>query len=191
MKTKAQYDSQPQPIEYIGQGTWYINENITELTDGERHYWECDQTTVYEDPTPKTAPTVQEIAVQLVALMQTEVGGLADEQAQNLPALFPTWESKIGHSVATGDRLYYNLKLWRVVQAHTCQADWTPELTPALFVQVHVEEWPEWVQPTGAHDAYNTGDKVSYDGNHYTSLIDGNVWSPVAYPQGWRMEDGE
>ena len=47
------------------------------------------------------------------------------------------------------------------------------------------EEWPEWVQPTGAHDAYNTGDKVTFNGRHYTSKIDGNTWSPEAYPDGW------
>ena len=49
------------------------------------------------------------------------------------------------------------------------------------------EEWPEWVQPTGAHDCYNTGDKVTYNGQHYVSKIDGNVWSPDAYPRGWEV----
>ena len=53
------------------------------------------------------------------------------------------------------------------------------------------EEWPEWVQPTGTHDAYNTGDKVTYNGKHYTSKIDGNVWSPEAYPQGWEAAAAE
>lgn len=47
------------------------------------------------------------------------------------------------------------------------------------------EEWPEWVQPTGSHDAYNIGDKVTFNGKHYTSKIDGNTWSPEAYPDGW------
>ena len=47
------------------------------------------------------------------------------------------------------------------------------------------EEWPAWVQPTGAHDAYNTGDKVTFEGRHYISTMDGNVWSPSAYPDGW------
>lgn len=47
------------------------------------------------------------------------------------------------------------------------------------------EEWPEFVQPTGAHNAYAAGDKISYNGKHYVSKIDGNVWSPDAYPQGW------
>ncbi len=47
------------------------------------------------------------------------------------------------------------------------------------------EDWPAWIQPTGAHDAYNIGDKVTFEGKRYTSTINGNVWSPVAYPQGW------
>lgn len=57
----------------------------------------------------------------------------------------------------------------------------TPEPAP------EPEEWPEWAQPTGAHDCYNTGDKVTYNGQHYVSKIDGNVWSPEAYPQGWEV----
>ena len=52
------------------------------------------------------------------------------------------------------------------------------------------EEWPAWVQPTGAHDCYNTGDKVTYNGKHYVSKIAGNVWSPDAYPAGWEVYDG-
>lgn len=48
------------------------------------------------------------------------------------------------------------------------------------------EEYPEYVQPTGAHDAYNTGDKITYDGNKYECLMDGCVWNPTEYPQGWQ-----
>ena len=59
------------------------------------------------------------------------------------------------------------------------EAGKTPEPSP------EPEEWPAWVQPTGAHDCYNTGDKVTYNGQHYVSKIDGNVWSPDAYPAGW------
>lgn len=60
----------------------------------------------------------------------------------------------------------------------------TPEPAP------EPEEWPEWVQPTGAHDAYGVGDKVTYNGKHYVSKIAGNVWSPDAYPAGWEVYDG-
>ena len=49
-----------------------------------------------------------------------------------------------------------------------------------------VDEWPEWVQPSGVLDAYGIGDKVTFDGKHYQSLLSSNVWSPLAYPQGWQ-----
>ena len=67
-------------------------------------------------------------------------------------------------------------------------------LTPANVWEPGVSGWrevaeegatPEWVQPTGAHDAYQTGDTVTFEGQEYVSLIDGNTWSPTAYPQGW------
>lgn len=61
------------------------------------------------------------------------------------------------------------------------EAGETPEPSP------EPEEWPTWVQPTGAHDAYNIGDKVTYNGQHYVSKLDGNVWSPEAYPAGWEV----
>lgn len=48
---------------------------------------------------------------------------------------------------------------------------------------------PEFVQPTGAHDAYQIGDRVTYQGAVYVSLMAGNVWSPDTYPQGWRKEE--
>lgn len=47
------------------------------------------------------------------------------------------------------------------------------------------DKWPEYKQPTGAHDAYHVGDKITYNGKHYTCLLDGCVWTPDAYPQGW------
>lgn len=50
------------------------------------------------------------------------------------------------------------------------------------------DEWPEYKQPTGAHDAYHVGDKISYNGKHYTCVLVGCVWSPDTYPQGWQEE---
>lgn len=50
------------------------------------------------------------------------------------------------------------------------------------------DEWPEYKQPTGAHDAYRVGDKITYNGKHYTCVMDGCVWPPDTYPQGWREE---
>lgn len=48
---------------------------------------------------------------------------------------------------------------------------------------------PEWVQPTGAHDAYQIGDSVVFEGQVYTSTIDNNTWSPADYPGGWRLDE--
>ena len=114
---------------------------------------------------------------------------LSDTEALEAVALFPAWAVGIAYSI--GERVQYNGKLYRVVQAHTSQADWTPDATPALFAEVAKPgEIPVWKQPTGAHDAYNTGDKVYYptkDDDIYESLIDANVWSPNDYPQGWKV----
>ena len=112
---------------------------------------------------------------------------LADEDALQAVELFPQWVT--GHAYAVDERLQYNGVLYRVVQAHTSQADWMPDKTPALFVTVSLDEWTEFVQPTGAHDAYKKGDKVTFEGKHYISLIDANVYSPTAYPAGWQEQE--
>ena len=111
---------------------------------------------------------------------------LNDEDALQAVELFPQWV--VEHAYVVGERLQYNGVLYRVVQAHTSQADWAPDITPALFVVVSLDEWPEFVQPTGVHDAYNKGDKVTFNGKHYISLIDANVYSPAAYPAGWQEQ---
>lgn len=111
---------------------------------------------------------------------------LADEDALQAVELFPQWV--VEHAYAVDERLQYKSILYRVVQAHTSQADWTPDITPSLFVVVSLDEWPEFVQPTGAHDAYKKGDKITFEGKHYISLIDGNTYSPTAYPAGWQEQ---
>ena len=82
-------------------------------------------------------------------------------------------------------RRYTDGKLYKCVQAHTSQADWTPDKTASLWTTVSdpAEEWPEWSQPVGAHDAYSKDAKVSHNGKHWTSTVDSNVWEPGVY--GW------
>lgn len=104
-----------------------------------------------------------------------------DATALDLIELFPAY--KVGMAYAVGDRIRYGGKLYRVVQAHTSQADWAPDGTPALYTEVSVEEWPEWRQPAGAHDAYPLGAKVTHNGKRWTSTADANVWEPGVY--GW------
>lgn len=205
-------------------------------------------------------------AYTMRSVIEDSVIALDDETAATVPSLFTPWT--VGEAVNVGDRRYYATRLYKVVQAHTTQADWTPDVTPALWAVVgdpgqagtiddpitaargmeytyglyyfdpedgktylcerigeaeggkiilqylpheligqyfsaaesgETEEpaepdtgdtYPEWVQPTGGHDAYNTGDIVMYNGTAYRSLIDGNVWAPDAYPQGWEVYSG-
>lgn len=111
-------------------------------------------------------------------LTPEEVGALAD--------LYPEWKAGIAVTV---DAIYrYQGTLYRCVQAHTTQADWTPDSTASLWTQVAAAGVvPEWVQPTGAHDSYSIGDRVTFNGSVYESLINGNAHSPSAYPAGWQL----
>ena len=111
---------------------------------------------------------------------------MSAEDVETLVPMYPKWE--VGISVKVGN-LYGHLgTLYEVLQAHTTQADWTPDATPALWKsKAPAGVIPDFVQPTGAHDAYNIGDRVLFEGVVYESTIDGNVWSPTAYPQGWQV----
>ena len=110
-----------------------------------------------------------------------------DEEALDNIVAFPKW--KIGEQYEKDDRVRYNEILYKVLQAHTSQADWTPDIAVSLYVRVSIEEWPEWVQPTGAHDAYSKGDKCTHNGTHWISLIDANVYEPTdAVPTLWEKQ---
>lgn len=80
-------------------------------------------------------------------------------------------------------------KLYKCLQAHTSQTGWTPDVSPSLWKVCGISEngIAEWSQPISTSDAYMTGDEVMYEGVHYRSLIDNNVWSPEAYPDGWEI----
>jgi hypothetical protein len=118
---------------------------------------------------------------------------LTKEQALTCVRLYRPWE--IGKTYAVDEFLIYGTnavgdpQLYRVALAHTSQADWVPGTEPALYTAIGLDDdgYPVWSQPTGAHDAYNTGDIVNYDGTLYQSLIDGNIWAPDAYLAGWAV----
>lgn len=114
---------------------------------------------------------------------------LSDADALTAVELYPAWEVGVDYEVSD-ERYRYGEKLYRCVQAHTSQADWTPDVTPALWTEVSVEEIPVWVQPTGAQDAYMKGDKVHYPTKEdpvYVSVIDNNVWAPDV--TGWEIDE--
>ena len=125
------------------------------------------------------------MALAYRAAIELAAQALDDEKAVEAQCLYPVFAA--GKAYAVSDRVQHGGKLYKCVQAHTSQADWTPDATPALWVAVSVDAWPEWVQPTGAHDAYNTGDKVSYNGKHYICTADANVYAPGVY--GWEEEN--
>ena len=112
---------------------------------------------------------------------------LPDQDDLSVPELFPHWRENM--TVSVDDRIFYADKLYCVVQAHTTQAGWEPDKTPALFTEVAKPgEIPVWKQPTGAQDAYAKGDKVHYpnaEGAVYVSNVDSNVWEPSVY--GWSI----
>lgn len=111
-----------------------------------------------------------------------------DEQAFVMRYLYPEWSGKTV-SYKKNDRFIYKDKFYKVLQDHTSQADWTPDTASSLYVEIAdpAEEWPEFKQPTGAHDAYSKGDKVTFEGKRYKSLINANAYSPTDYPQGWEL----
>lgn len=111
---------------------------------------------------------------------------LTDEEKLKILPVFPLWAAS--QEVAVGYECVHFFKLYRCLQAHKTQADWEPQNTPALWLSVSPSGTiPEFVQPTGSHDAYNIGDQVLFEGVVYESTINANVWSPTAYPAGWKV----
>jgi hypothetical protein len=132
-------------------------------------------------------------AEQLRKALQMFAATLTDEKAMEVVAVYDPW--MVGKWYDVGDFLTYGVnsvgdpQLYKVNIEHTAQSDWTPDTSPSLFTAIGLDKegYPVWSQPTGAHDAYNKGDIVNYDGTHYKSLIDGNTYSPEAYPAGWEV----
>lgn len=132
-------------------------------------------------------------AEQLRRALQMFAETLTDEQALEIATVYPVWEA--GKAYAAETLLTYGTngvgdpQLYRVAQMHTSQADWTPDITPALYTPIGLtdEGYPQWSQPTGAHDAYDTGDVVDYNGVLYESLIDGNTTVPGSDERWWTV----
>jgi len=122
-------------------------------------------------------------AIELRKVIEKASESLSDEIALTAPELFKPWRTNTSYT--TGDRIQYNLTLYKCVQSHTSQSDWTPDVTPALWTEVSLDEFPEWKQPIGAQDAYMKDDKVSHNGSHWISTVDSNVWEPGVY--GWNQ----
>jgi len=129
----------------------------------------------------------REHAYKLREMLHKASASLSDEDALEAVELFPVWG--VGIAYEADQRIRYRDKLYRCVQSHTSQEGWEPPAVPALFTEVAKPgEIPVWRQPTGAQDAYMTGDKVHYptsDDPVYVSTVDNNVWQPGVY--GWEV----
>lgn len=123
----------------------------------------------------------------LVTMLIGARTSVTDEFALQTMDMFPFWIEGLTitqEDITAGKNRYqHNGELYKCVQPHTTQSDWTPDKTPALWVKVSLEEYAQWVQPQGTHDAYNKGDKVSHKDKKWTSDVDNNVWEPSVY--GW------
>ena len=130
-------------------------------------------------------------AEQLRKVLQMFAQSLDDEQAMEVATVYDTWS--VGVVYKKGEKFTYGVndvgdpQLYKVLQDHTSEADWTPDAAISLYDTIGLDDagYPVWSRPTGAHDAYNKGDIVNYNGTLYQSLIDGNTYSPEAYPDGW------
>lgn len=120
--------------------------------------------------------------------IESALAPLPDDAAVELTTLFPVWAAGVDYPIDY--RAQYDGALYRCVQSHTSQAGWEPPNVPALWTEIHKPgEIPVWRQPTGAQDAYMTGDKVHYPTRAdpvYVSTIDYNVYAPDVY--GWERE---
>lgn len=132
-----------------------------------------------------------ELRKALQLLLATLDADTDTENILSVASVFPAYE--VGNAYKTKAVFSYGVnsvgdpQLYQVLQDHTSAAEWTPDTATSLYKAIGVTSggYPEWVQPLGASDAYNTGDIVSYNGVLYKSTIDGNVWAPDSYPAGW------
>lgn len=126
-----------------------------------------------------TREEAQKIIEALITLRESA----SDADALNAVAIYPAWRE--GVTYTTGQRMRYDGTLYRVLQDHTSQANWTPDAAPSLFAKVLIPEAetiPEWEQPDSTNP-YMRGDKITHNDKTWVSDIDGNVWEPGVY--GW------
>ena len=111
-----------------------------------------------------------------------------DAVALTIQEFYDIWE--VGATYEVGRYLQYKSVLYKVLQPHTSQETWTPDVASSVYAKVLIdptgETIPEWEQPDSTN-AYMTGDKVRFEGVVYESVIDNNIWSPTAYPAGWKI----
>lgn len=170
----------------------YLSDDVEDLQQGVVEAKEAAEEAKQIAESAGADPAVEafaRIAIKPMAATMT------DEQVISVSTLWPEWSAD-SVSYKVDDVVQHADHLWRCEQAHTSQESWTPDAAPSLWSQIDIagDGVDVWTQPTGAHNAYNVGDRVHYPTASdpiYVSTIDGNVWSPDAYPQGWQLEEAE
>lgn len=154
-----------------------------EYTEGDLIVREPDNLEVLDEIFKGYITTTLEHARKLRELITKSASSLSDTDALDGNELFDPWAVNTDYSVDT--RVRYEGTLYKCLLAHTSQPSWTPDVSPSLWVRVDDPsiEWPEWIQPTGATDAYPMGAKVSHNDKHWISDINANVYEPGVY--GW------
>lgn len=125
----------------------------------------------------------REEALRLRAKIERAAMGLADEDALEAVCLFPTWNGAIAY--AEGDRVRFDGVLYRCLQAHLSQPEWSPDVAASLWGRVLIPDpasIPTWEQPDSTNP-YRTGDRVAHKGRIWVSILDNNIWEPGVY--GW------
>lgn len=131
--------------------------------------------------------TLLELARKLRPYIEKAALSLSDEDALEAVDLFPNWNKDHGEYLKD-DKVKFEGILYRCLQAHHSQEMWYPTAAPSLWAKVLIPDEnviPEWEQPDSTNP-YMKGDKVSFNGKVYESLIDNNIWSPTVYPGGWQ-----
>lgn len=124
-----------------------------------------------------------EAAKVIRAAMDAAAAALTDDEALKAAALYPAWSAQDTYDA--GERVRFDGTLYKCVQAHAAQPDWTPTAAPSLWTKVLVSDTGEplpWEQPESTNP-YMQGDKVTHGGKTWVSTIDNNVWEPGVY--GW------
>ena len=159
----------------------YINGRYIDMTAEEITAMQAElaKAEAYE----RTRPLTESEVSRLLIAKQINTLSVDDNTALRMVEYYPAPDAA---SYAAGDRIQYNGKLYKCLQAHTAQADWNPVDAPSLWAEVLAgqdgTEIGEWVQPDSTNP-YMRGDRVSYNGKIYESEVDNNVWAPGAY--GW------
>lgn len=132
--------------------------------------------------------TLIELARKLRPYIEKAAISLDDADALEATNLFPNWDLNKEDPYLIGDRVRYQGILYKCLQEHTPQENWTPLNAASLWAKVLIPDeniTPEWEQPSSTNP-YMMGDKVLFNGIIYESTIDNNIWSPEAYPAGWK-----